>query len=152
MNYEDLFCERFFQLILPNFYNKVIRNENFNSLYDYLSNSCKQPNGSIFEDGEEFRLDLLGHFNKCIAVESNLLYFLWIINFFQPLISTLFTILFILPLLLCLTIYLSSIYLLLTKHWKLFKVSACDLFFLFISLFNIKAFKKNISALCNLLI
>lgn len=142
MNYEDLFCERFFQFILPNLYSKAIRDHK--CLYDYLLDisTIEQQlidsgptdygpfiRASSVENScpgyEELGLDLLSYFNKCTVVESNVLYFLWIINFFQPLISTFFTILFVLPLLLCLIVYMSSIYLLLTKHWKLFKVSAC---------------------------
>ena len=126
-------CEWLFEILIPNFYSKLKLDgqQNFHEsligqrlkfeldtydAHDIFLNDC-------LDNVKNFTADLLRHYNACTRVESNLLYIFWLLSLFKPLISTLFIILFLLPLFICLCIYASSVYLCFTKHWKHVKVS-----------------------------
>jgi hypothetical protein len=123
-------CEWFFEKLYPNYYLSILNGSQYTSLQDYLT--AIQPNlnriqwnsecSTCFDVLAGLKSDLLNTFNTCLYAQSNLLYVFWLLNLFKPLILTVFAILLICPLLICLILYIASIYLLITKHWKL-KVS-----------------------------
>jgi len=119
----SLFCEWIFQFLMPNFFSNM--GSRYTTIFDYLIhlNQLDPGKNALELDVKNLTLDLLNYYHSCTNAESNVLYFLWIINIFNPILSTIFCLLLILPLLVCLIIYASSIYLLLTKHWRRFKVS-----------------------------
>ena len=119
----SLFCEWLFHLILPNFFSSIVSGNGQHNvtIFDYLVVNLN--NTTIDFKLHNLTLDLLNHYYSCTNAESNFLYFLWILNIFKPILFTIFCVLLILPLLVCLIIYATSIYLLLTKHWRRFKVS-----------------------------
>ncbi len=119
----SLFCEGIFRFLMPNFFSNM--NSRFTTIFDYLNhlNNLDLNQNSHDINVKNLTLDLLNYYQTCTNAESNFLYFLWILNIFKPILSTFFCLLLILPLLICLTIYASSIYLLVTKHWRRFKVS-----------------------------
>lgn len=125
-------CEWLFENFFPSLYSNVLKSSPYKSLQDYLYAVQSNSNGiqlnpeslNCFNTLVDLRSDLLKQFNTCLYVESNLLYMYWLLNLFIPLFTTVFAILFILPLLVCLYLYFSSTYLFVTKHWKLLKVIA----------------------------
>lgn len=122
-------CEWLFKNLFPSLYLNVMKSSSSESLHDYLLEAQSNNNGiqlnpkclNCFNSLVAMKSDLLKQFNTCLYVESNLLYMYWLLNLFKPLFTTVFAILFILPLLICLYLYFASIYLFITKHWKLLK-------------------------------
>lgn len=126
-NNSSLLCESLFKLLLPSLFTNILkRHQKHNGLYNYLkpqiirNEQCQQLSSS-HKEFQDLKLDLLNHFNTCTVIESKLLYILWILNTFKPLVLTVLIVLLILPLIICLIIYITSIYLLIKKNWKRFK-------------------------------
>ncbi len=153
MNYSNsssiLFCEWLFELLVPNFYSHVHNEAQGTPINEYVlyrlqnhqtESSHQQYVGSEQKQEQQQLLintcltslknitnDLLNHYNTCMHFESNLIYIMWLLNLFLPLLSTLFIILFVLPLVICLCVYASSVYLFVTKLWRKFKVNFCSI-------------------------
>lgn len=114
----SLICEWLFRLLMPSFFLNISNRDLNSSIFDSLI-YINEKEGIE----QHLALDLLNHYNSCTNLESKLLYFLWFLNIFQPILSTIVCLLLILPLLVCLIIYVTSLYLFLKKHWRNFKVS-----------------------------
>lgn len=120
-------CDWILELILPNLYIDLKQN-GFTNLTEFLikslNNNEKQNhdclNNRIFLT---YVKDLSGYLNWCNQIESNAFYAIWLFNLFQPLIITLSITLFLLPSLVVVFIYASSLFLFLSKHWSKLKVS-----------------------------
>lgn len=69
-----------------------------------------------------YTLDLANYFQICNQIESNLVYFEWLVGLFTPLIYALCS-MFLLPSVVVLLLYASSLFMFLTKHWNKLKVS-----------------------------
>lgn len=69
-----------------------------------------------------YTLDLANYFQICNQIESNLVYFEWLLGLFMPLIYAL-CLMFVLPSVVVILLYASSLFMFLTKHWNKLKVS-----------------------------
>lgn len=139
---KSILCEFLFSAFLPNLYSNILFNgydgmydflNRFNNSFTYYSNlNARQQalNGHCINCNViySYALDLANHFNICYQIESNLLYFDWLMNLFKPLTYALFS-LFLLPSVVVIFLYASSLFLFLYKHWKKLKVS-CTLLFI----------------------
>ena len=147
------YCEGLFQILLPNFYSSILKNSAHKNFYNYLTNELNEisNNNDRLTTANNLTVDLLNHFNTCALLESKLLYLIWFLNLIEPFVTTVFVVLLILPLLVCLIIYSTSIYLLFTKHWKRFKVSCTHLSnrsFCLFALLCYFCFNSNYISLC----
>jgi hypothetical protein len=148
-NYTNVyFCELIFRSLLPNLYTNLELN-GFTGMYEFLSKiNVSSPSSSQMminghmnrhtSSGKEYSnhvhhhdaafcsytLDLANYFNVCYQVESNLVYLDWLLSLFKPLLYAL-SLLFILPSMIVILLYASSLFLFLNKHWKKLKVSVC---------------------------
>ena len=60
----------------------------------------------------------------CYRIESNFIYIYWLINLFSPLLKFIL-VLFLLPFIIVIFIYSTSLFLYLKKHWLSLKVCRC---------------------------
>ncbi|RNA26225.1 transmembrane 68 [Brachionus plicatilis] len=127
------FCERIAQFILPTFFANLQAN-GFTDLYDFLFNFYQNQsdlneklsaqyvdsinlNNSLIND---FSQDLKCIYKLCLKIESNLFYLEWIFKLYLPLVYG--SLIFIIsPLLIFISLYASSFFLYLTKHWSKLK-------------------------------
>lgn len=130
-------CEWIAQYFLPNLYTNL-NTKGYSSLYDFLHdlNLAKlHKNVSIQIPDKDFlnsltncsiindlTLDFRSNLKFCYKIESKLFYFEWLLNLFTPLLYCLLT-LFVLPALIVILLYASSLFLFITKHWTKLKVS-----------------------------
>lgn len=111
-----------------------LNNNNINKMLthpcDITSNSLSpsSPSSSLrCSLLQSYTLDLANYFQFCTQIESNLVYFDWLFGLFQPLILALCS-LFLLPAIIVFFLYVSSLFLFLTKHWSKLKVSLFHFF------------------------
>jgi hypothetical protein len=74
-----------------------------------------------------YTADLYKLLSVCHQMESNVVYLEWLFNIFKPLLTTLFLTLFLLPSVIVVGLYASSMFLFLTKNWNKLKVSLSHL-------------------------
>ena len=142
---ENRICEWLSQLFLPNLVN-MIKTNGYESLFDFLYELNKNKSMQVLKDFTKteknatldhlalnlnkhndyllsYMSDLFIYLNICNQFESNFVYVIWLFNLFKPLITTLFITLFLLPSVIVILLYGSSLFLFLTKHWNKLKVS-----------------------------
>jgi len=68
----------------------------------------------------DYNRDILGYIDICQSIESNLVYFTWLFDLFEPLLIIIIT-LFLLPALIVIFIYITSSYIFIRKHWSKLK-------------------------------
>ena len=146
---ENRICEWLSQLFFPNMAN-MIKSNGYESSFDFLYELNKNKSMQALQDFSKteknatldhlandyllsYMSDLFIYLNLCSQFESNFVYVIWLFNLFKPLITTLFITLFLLPSVIVILLYGSSLFLFLTKHWNKLKVSTC--FFLFLIFF-----------------
>ena len=144
---ENRICEWLSQLFFPNLVN-MIKTNGYESLFDFLYELNKNKSMQVLKDFTKteknatldhlalnlnkhndyllsYMSDLFIYLNICNQFESNFVYVIWLFNLFKPLITTLFITLFLLPSVIVILLYGSSLFLFLTKHWNKLKVSTC---------------------------
>lgn len=99
-----------------------LTNNNININDRMMLSSCV-TNNSNCNLMYNYTLDLANYFNFCNQIESNLVYFDWLLNLFKPLIYALCS-LFLLPAIVVILLYASSLFCFLSKHWNKLKVSS----------------------------
>ncbi len=133
-------CEWLFEFFLPQFYADLKLNGftnltafivslNNNNYSKNISN-INQNNSNCSNNCENYSLlltglskDISGYLAACNQFESNLVYAFWLLNLFKPLVITLTITLLLLPTIVVLFLYASSLFLFLSKHWNKLKVS-----------------------------
>lgn len=96
----------------------LTKSANHSNLYSSSYSSSQLRCSLIYN----YILDVVNYFQICSQIESNLVYFDWLLDLFKPLIYALCS-LFLLPAIVVLLLYASSLFMFLTKHWTKLKVS-----------------------------
>ena len=144
-------CEWIARIFLPNLHTNL-NAQGYSSLYDFLHdlNLVKMHHNASLELTKRHFLnsltncsiindltqDFTSNLKFCYKIESNLYYFGWLLSLFTPLLYCLLS-LFVLPALIVIFLYASSLFMFITKHWTKLKVSnfSC-LIFIFFFFFN----------------